>query len=76
MTRRPSAARRRHFYAPNEVIAVYNLPWFPHQLVDTTLTELAAYYYTLGEDLLWTAPVQRQPSQSDAGFNATLSVES
>jgi hypothetical protein len=65
------------FYGTNEVIAVYNRSMVSStNSVDTTLTDLAAYYYTLGEDLaLDGTQFNANPANPTPGSTATLSVE-
>jgi hypothetical protein len=65
------------FYGTNEVIAVYDRSMVSStNSVDTTLTDLAAYYYTLGEDLaLDGSQFNANPANPTPGSTATLSVE-
>jgi hypothetical protein len=65
------------FYGTNEVIAVYNRSMVScTNSVDTTLTDLAAYYYTLGEDLaLDGSQFNANPANPTPGSTATLTVE-
>jgi hypothetical protein len=65
------------FYGTNEVIAVYDRSMVSStNSVDTTLTDLAAYYYTLDEDLaLDGTQFNANPANPTPGSTATLSVE-
>ena len=65
------------FYGTNEVIAVYDRSMVSSSnSVGTTLTDLAAYYYTLGEDLaLDGSQFNANPANPTPGSMATLSVE-
>lgn len=64
------------FCGTNEVIAVYNRSMVSStNSVDTTLTDLAAYYYTLGEDLaLDGSQFNANPANPTPGSMATLTV--
>jgi hypothetical protein len=65
------------FNGTNEVIAVYDRSMVSStNSVDTTLTDLAAYYYTLDEDLaLDGTQFNANPANPTPGSTATLSVE-
>jgi hypothetical protein len=79
LTHDPQAERHTTaaFYGTNEVIAVYNRSMVSStNSVNTTLTDLAAYYYTLGEDLaLDGSQFNANPANPTPGSTATLTVE-